>query len=116
MPLIYHITTAEAWSEAQQTGEYEAASLREEGFIHCSEASQVEETLQRFFNGKTGLVKLFIDTDRLSSQYIQEWSGGAQDTFPHIYGPINLDAVIAVEPLVRQTHPPVDDATILPQD
>jgi uncharacterized protein (DUF952 family) len=99
MPLIYHITTAEAWHNAQATGSYEADSLREEGFIHCSEAYQVEDTLQRYFNGRQGLVKLFIDTDRLSSQYIQEWSGGAQDTFPHIYGPINLEAVLAVEPL-----------------
>ncbi len=36
MPIIYHVTTAEAWKEAQQNGFYEAASLKEEGYIHCS--------------------------------------------------------------------------------
>jgi uncharacterized protein (DUF952 family) len=85
-----------------QSGAYEARSLKEEGFIHCSEAYQVEGVLQRYFEGQTRLVKLVIDTDKLTSQYIQEWSSGSQDTFPHIYGPINLDAVLMVEPMTSQ--------------
>ena len=59
----------------------------------------VEGVLQRYFEGQTRLVKLVIDTDKLTSQYIQEWSSGSQDTFPHIYGPINLAAVLMVEPM-----------------
>lgn len=99
MPVIYHITTEEEWNSALQSGAYEARSLNEEGFIHCSEAYQVEGVLQRYFEGQTRLVKLVIDTDKLTSQYIQEWSSGSQDTFPHIYGPINLAAVLMVEPM-----------------
>ena len=102
MPYIYHITQASEWEKALQTGYYEAPSLKEEGFIHCSEAYQVLDTFNRYFAGQTNLVKLFIDTDKLNSQYVQEWSSGAQDTFPHIYGSINLDAVVAVEPLRRE--------------
>lgn len=99
MPIIYHITTAEAWRAALKTGEYEAASLKEEGFIHCSEAYQVTEILQRYFAGQNDLVKLIIDTGKLQNQYVQEWSPTVKDTFPHVYGSINTGAVIAVEPL-----------------
>lgn len=97
MPVIYHITTAEAWKEATGKGEYETPSLKEEGFIHCSEDHQVDAVLQRYFSEKDNLVKLVIDTDKLTSRYVQEWSPSVQDTFPHIYGPINISAVISVE-------------------
>jgi uncharacterized protein (DUF952 family) len=49
--------------------------------------------LERYFEGQTNLIKLVIDTDRLTSHFVFDWSPSTQDTFPHIYGPINLDAV-----------------------
>jgi uncharacterized protein (DUF952 family) len=55
--------------------------------------------LERYYAGKTGLVKLVIDPDRLTSKLVYEWSPSVQDTFPHIYGSINLDAVVEVVPL-----------------
>jgi uncharacterized protein (DUF952 family) len=99
MPVIYHVTTAAEWKAAQERGVYEAASLRAEGFIHCSEEHQVAGVLGRYFSGQDNLLKLIIDTSRLTSRYVQEWSPSIRDTFPHIYGPINLDAVIEVEVL-----------------
>jgi uncharacterized protein (DUF952 family) len=93
MPIIYHITTVPEWNNAKQSGEYISPSLANEGFIHCSEAGQVPATLSRFFKGKTGLVKLSVDTAKLKSPMYYEWSPSVADTFPHIYGPINLDAV-----------------------
>ena len=99
MPIIYHITTAAAWQQARESGWYEAPSLKEEGFIHCSEAYQVTDILRRYFAGQQNLVKLIIDTSRLQSAYVQEWSPTVQDTFPHVYGSINISAVVAAEPL-----------------
>lgn len=96
MPIIYHVTTAAEWNKAKEDGSYESPSLKSEGFIHNSEEHQVAGVLQRYFAGKDNLVKLVIDTDKLTSRYVQEWSPSTQDTFPHIYGPINLDAVIDV--------------------
>ncbi len=96
MPIIYHLTTASKWNEAKKKGFYEAPSLQTEGFIHCSEEHQVAGVLERYFAGKTNLVKLVIDTDKLTSRYVQEWSPSTQDTFPHIYGPINEGAIIEV--------------------
>jgi|SRR5687767_5709754 uncharacterized protein (DUF952 family) len=97
MDIIYHITTAAEWEAARQKGQYEAVSLKEEGFIHCSQPGQIPGVLERFFSGKTGLVKLSIDPQKLKSRLIFEWSPSIQQTFPHIYGPINIDAVVDVE-------------------
>ena len=96
MPIIYHVTTAAEWKTAQEKGFYEAASLKTEGFIHCSEQHQVAGVLERYFQDKNGLVKLVIDTSKLSSRYVQEWSPSTMDTFPHIYGPVNTGAVIDI--------------------
>lgn len=97
MSVIYHITTASEWEEARRKGAYEAESLKKEGFIHCSEERQIPDILKRFYSHESGLVKLSIDTDKLTSRLIYNWSNAVEDTFPHIYGPINLDAVIKAE-------------------
>ena len=98
MPLIYHVTTSAEWEAAKEKGSYSSPSLQAEGFIHCSaDEKQVTGVLQRYFSGKTDLVKLSIDTGKLQSRYIYEWSPSTADTFPHIYGPINIDAVTGVQ-------------------
>lgn len=96
MPTIYHVTTASAWKDATEKGYYESPSLKEEGFIHCSMPEQVPGVLERYFAGKTDLIKLVIDTEKLSSKFFYDWSTSSEDTFPHVYGPINLDAVTEV--------------------
>jgi len=96
MPIIYHVTTAAEWKAAQEKGAYEAASLKTEGFIHCSEEHQVAGVLERYFSDQEDLLKLVIDTSKLTSGYVQEWSPSVRDTFPQIYGPINLDAVVDI--------------------
>jgi uncharacterized protein (DUF952 family) len=97
MPIIYHITTKEAWDQAIQNGAYTTPSLNEEGFIHCSQENQIAGVLERYFSGRHDLVKLVVDTDKLNVRFVFEWSPSTEDTFPHIYGPINLDAVVEVE-------------------
>ena len=97
MPLIYHITSASLWNAAREQGkDFEAPSLKTEGFIHCSMENQVDGVLERYYQGQTDLVKLVIEPEKLNSKLVHEWSPSTRDTFPHIYGPINLDAVIEV--------------------
>ncbi len=107
IPLIYHITRREAWETARRRGEYRAPSLEEEGFIHCSTAEQVEAVANTFYRGQRGLVLLMIDPARLTAEVRWEAPSppaGAESTlegvipsrFPHVYGPINLDAVAKV--------------------
>jgi uncharacterized protein (DUF952 family) len=102
--VIYHITSLREWREAQQRGEYRAASLEMEGFIHCSTETQVLPVAEKYYRGRGRLLLLAIDPARLSSELRWEPpSGGAPppgvpagEPFPHIYGPINLDAVVKV--------------------
>lgn len=98
MALIYHIITAAEWAAAQAVGSYTAPSLASEGFIHCSkDERQTTGVLQRYFSGKTDLLKLIIDTDNLESELHYELAPAVGEDFPHIYGPLNTDAVIGVE-------------------
>jgi uncharacterized protein (DUF952 family) len=96
--IIYHITTAEEWKQALLNGFYEALSLKTEGFIHCSAEKQVKGVLERYFKGETGLLKLVIDTDKITAELKFELAPSVNEEFPHIYGPLNLDAVIGVLP------------------
>jgi uncharacterized protein (DUF952 family) len=94
---ILHITSRAAWSEAQTRAAYSADSLAGQGFIHCSRLGQVLRVANSFYAGQPGLVLLVIDPVRLSSEL--RWEPGtdlATELFPHIYGPINLEAVLQV--------------------
>ncbi len=97
MENIYHVTTLSAWEKAQELGYYEADSLKTEGFIHCSTTQQVEGVLERYFSGKNDLIKLTIDPKKLSSKLIFELSPSINQEFPHVFGVINLDAIIQTE-------------------
>jgi uncharacterized protein (DUF952 family) len=108
--MIYHITSRMAWSEARQRGDYRAGSLETEGFIHCSTNEQVIPVTQKYYKGQEGLLVLVIEPERLTSDL--KWEPPAEgapppgvpegDLFPHIYGPINLEAVIRVLDLESQ--------------
>ena len=102
--MIYHITYRNDWEKAVQLGYYASPSLPEEGFIHCSEEQQLDATLAKYYTGKSGLVKLVIDPAKLESSLIHEWSPSNTQTFPHIYGPINIDAVQDVVELTQPAH------------
>ncbi|NCI45935.1 DUF952 domain-containing protein [Sediminibacterium soli] len=93
---IYHITTAEKWTAAQLTGQYEADSLQTEGFIHCSTEEQLAGVLQRYYQGKKGLLQLQIDSRLLVSELRYELSPSIGQEFPHIYGSLNISAIVSV--------------------
>ena len=93
---IYHITTKERWAEAVHNGRYEADTLAAEGYMHCSTAAQVEGVLERYYQDKTGLVKLTISKSKVERPLIFELAGSINEVFPHIHGPLNLDAVVEV--------------------
>ncbi len=92
MTTLFHITTNEAWQQARNEGVYRADSLETEGFIHCSTIDQVIQTANRFYAGQTDLVLLVIDANKLDAEVIYEESEPGQH-FPHLCGPLNLDAV-----------------------
>jgi uncharacterized protein (DUF952 family) len=96
--LAFKILRAAEWA-ALQTGNFTGAPVDiADGFIHLSTAAQLAETARRHFAGETGLMVLATELNLLGPTVKWEPSrGGAM--FPHIYGPLTLDAVLAAEPL-----------------
>src|SRR4051794_24420525 len=89
--IIYHIVLPVAWAEF--TGDlYRAASLDTEGFIHCSFAEQLDQVIERYYSGTDSIVVLEIETERLMSRVVSEPSTN-REIYPHIYGPINRQAI-----------------------
>lgn len=98
MPQILHITPRSQWESAKaialsSSGVYRADSLDTEGFIHCSRLDQVVAVANRFYAGQKDLVLLVIQSDRLQAPLRYEAADG--DEFPHLYGALNLEAVVA---------------------
>ena len=96
--MIFHIVKKAEWLEAQRRGAYEPASLKADGFVHCSTFEQAAQTANRFFRDQSNLVLLCIEPQRLKAELRLERPAKASDErvhelFPHVYGPINLDAV-----------------------
>jgi len=104
--LIYHCASVTDWVVAQAEGEYTISSrgrtLADEGFVHASFASQVPGVLQRFYADVTEpLCLLVIDPRKLRVPVVTENLEGGEEKFPHLYGPIPVDAVASVVELVR---------------
>lgn len=120
---IYHIAQRDVWDAAQESGLYHVESLVSEGFIHGSQYGQILKVANAFYRGQRDLVLLCIDAARIQADVYYEApahpDGVASptdihdaDRFPHIYGALNIDAVVRVV-----DFPPGDDGTFaLPKD
>ncbi len=97
MQLLLHITTSGEWEAAQATGIYRPPSLDSEGFIHCSLTHQVVAVANARYRGRNDLLLLCINERVVHAPVVFE-ALGAPKPFPHIYGPLNVEAVIKVVP------------------
>lgn len=99
MSLIYKIACAGEWRTAQAGGAFLGAPIDvADGFIHFSAADQVAETAARHFAGQSDLVLIAVDLTTLGPELRWEPSRGGA-LFPHLYGPLRLDAVCVTAPL-----------------
>jgi uncharacterized protein (DUF952 family) len=94
--MIFHITHKSDWERALQVRLYMADSLSSQGFIHCSTAEQVLQTAHRFYLGQPHLMLLCIEESLVKAPIQYENLEGGSEQFPHIYGALNLDAVLKV--------------------
>lgn len=100
--MIYHLTTLSHWESAQEKGFYTTESLEIEGFIHASKRNQVNRSANVFFKDFEKILLLLIDEKLLTAPLKYELATDTNDEFPHIYGELNLDAVIKVETLKKK--------------
>lgn len=97
---IYHIISEDEWFSVKNKSKYFAASLAVEGFIHFSFQEQIKDVAARFYTGQDGLLLLKILASKVDAPLridVVENEG----SFPHLYGPLNLDSVVEVYPLTR---------------
>lgn len=94
--IIYHITEENYFESQKQSGQYLSPTFEEEGFTHLSTKNQVENTLKRYYSGKSGLILLKIDSSKIIDELKYELASNSE-YFPHVYGPINLDSIVEIE-------------------
>lgn len=105
MSAICKIMSPEEWEATFGVGRPYMAVLEvdlRDGFIHCSTNDQLPTTLERFFEGVDELLIAVIDEEALTSEL--KWEPGKlspDDLFPHIYGPINPEAVAGAHRVQR---------------
>ncbi|MEV0972215.1 DUF952 domain-containing protein [Microtetraspora glauca] len=109
--MIVHLALAADWAEAMKRGEYRVSTLgrtlEEEGFIHAStDPGQARGVAGRYYRHVTEpLVLLTIDEDLLGCPVRFEVPDGSEETFPHIYGPVPVGAVVAVSDFPLDLEP-----------
>lgn len=116
--MIYHLTTRKEWKYALATGDYRTRDLEREGFIHCSTQSQLLPVAMQFFSNRRKISILAIEPTLLTAQLKWEKSDEpppgvpAGEKFPHLYGPLNIDAVQKVLDMERDAN----DVFVLPDN
>ena len=96
---FFHIALPEDWAAAFSAGEYRMSTrgvpLADDGFIHLSTRAQFVDTANRFYGDLDELVLLTIDPDRLTDPVrFEPPMPGADELFPHLYGPLPVSAVV----------------------
>jgi len=92
--LIFHIVEKKSWKHIENKGEYIPETVEQEGFIHCSTGHQINDTANRIFKDKHHLFLLIIDSKRVEAPIKYEEDSKLGIEFPHIYGPLNTNAIL----------------------
>jgi uncharacterized protein (DUF952 family) len=110
MPLYYHLTTRPDWQSAQTLGVYKAETLTTQGFIHLSHAQQVAKVANAFYADVPQVIVLVVEGAKLTAELRIEAPDTslpigheADELFPHLYGPLDLAAVVGVAELGRDS-------------
>jgi uncharacterized protein (DUF952 family) len=90
--VLHHITSRSDWDRRREN--YLPPDF--EGFVHCSTADQVVPVADAIFRGRDDLVLLVIDPGKLTAEVVWEDCYEAGEEYPHIYGPVDTEAVAAV--------------------
>jgi len=113
--MIYHSITTADWTLALKNGVYSPASIEKQGFIHCSMLDQLVSITNLVFSARPDLIILEIDEKKVTAKVVHEDLKG-HGRFPHIYGALNLDAVVKTYPMLTDSNPESKVAFTLPPE
>ncbi len=102
----YHLVPAEEW-EAEPDAPFLPAAYPQDGFTHLTHTADDLLTVANMFYraDPRPYLAVHLALDRLTAP----WRYDGDPRFPHLYGPLNRDAVLAVRPTLR-----LPDGTFLP--
>jgi len=97
----YKVLTAEQMATLERDGRFQGAPVDlADGYVHLSTADQLTETVDKHFAGQSDLHVAAVDLGSFGESLKWEESRGGQ-LFPHLYGPLLLETVVAYGPLER---------------
>ena len=108
MPRLVHLAERDVWESSRSSGVYLPRAFNRDGFIHLSGLHQVLTPANRFYSGRDDLVALVVDAHLVANALVWEAGTGTQEYFPHLYGALGADAVLA-----EIAFPPGDDGSFL---
>lgn len=92
--LIFHLVKKEDWKTQKKESRYHPETLDSDGFIHCSSGKYIEDIANSLFKGEKDVLLIIINTTLVEPELRYENAGNSDIKYPHIYGPLNLDAVV----------------------
>ena len=106
MSTIVVISSREYWDDMQRSGVYTHSTLKSElsdiGFIHCTFPDQTLDVANRHFTDRDNVLLLLIDVNEVKPEVkVEAALSGRAGVFPHIYGPLNIDAVFGTVSLEK---------------
>lgn len=110
--IILHACTKDEWRKAVTQGFFETPSLKSQGFIHCSEIDTILRVANSNWNGRKDLILLVIDTNKIAPLVKFEPDPESGTLYPHIYGPLNTDAVIEIKEFLPNQRGIFDESSI----
>ncbi|HWC91034.1 MAG TPA: DUF952 domain-containing protein [Pirellulales bacterium] len=105
---IFVFITSRDFEHACQAGFYRPASLAADNFIHASPRNQLIRVANKFYASAADLRLLHIDPGRVTAEI--RWEPATGGLYPHIYGPLNMDAVVRTTAVTRG-----DEGTLVPE-
>ena len=94
--VIVHVTPGNYWENAKAKHYFLPESLKRNGYISCATEQQLADSAQFLYKDKLNQKILYIKQEKVTAQIVYEDIHETGQEFPHIYGALNVDAVIKV--------------------
>ncbi len=108
-PNIYLLSSLQEYSQAKQSGWLERDSLQTEGFIHASPRAQLNRVANKFYTQVESPLLIALNVSKITAPV--KWEPATGGLYPHIYGPLNMDAVVDVKPITKNSQGVFDICT-----
>ena len=94
---IYLLSSQDEYDQAKQTGLLYRDSLDKEGFIHASPKSQLNRVANKYYTNVINPLVITLAKDKIEPEV--KWEPATGGLYPHIFGPLNIDAAVETTPI-----------------